>query len=713
MAMTHYDRKLARAVYAMVLLAVANMVLAGQSPVYLALAAVAAMISWPIAHGRSGQSVVPRWLISLTVLTALLFFLFELRSNTHLVEALAHFMVFVQVCKFFETKRARDYGQLIVLSVLEVIIAAILSVSVAFVVLLVVYLALGSYTLVLYHFKHEMELFERTGRQRHALAPAAAALADATESLGRIRPWRFWRFSGSAGAVAMAIGATLFVCFPRIGEGWLARAGLGPIRPPITGFSETPQLGVPGLVQQSDELVFRVALLENGRPIEPTSPLLLRGSVAWAYDDRSGVWRDRFMTGEPPGRFTLADRSAIAPLRSWSGPLADEREVRIEMYPLQTQFLFAPLDALGIRSADELAVYYNRANQTLTTRSAARSVVNYSVWVPRDPGRVATEARPVFDPRDATTPRPERARLASEWAADARTPTAKAEAIAAHLRRDYTYTLDIPPSPKGRDPLDVFLFETRRGHCQYFASALAVLCQQLGIPARLVTGFKAVEFNAQGHYYIVRQKHAHAWVEVFIDSGRGRGRWISYDPTPGSEHEGIESPAGVAAWFDNTIDYLNYRFQQRVLNYSQADRQAVLTRTAEATSGLWRRITDRLRSARAMIVYGLVFVAAVTLLLLRRKRSRARAHDRALRQQGLGFWADLLAVLDRARIQPVAALTPRELAHRLADELPDVPGLDKIGEWYYEVRYGQRTLPDDRQQAIRATLDSLRQTLRR
>src|SRR5262249_46360746 len=129
---------------------------------------------------------------------------------------------------------------------------------------------------------------------------------------------------------------------------------------------------------------------------------------------------------------------------------------------------------------------------------------------------------------------PRIAEFAKEITAKAPTPYDKSAAIEAYLRTRFKYTLDLTGSP-GDDPLPHFLFETRAGHCEYFASAMAVMLRTLGIPSREVNGFLPGEYNDLGGDYIVRASDAHSWVEVYFpDNG-----WIVFDPTP-------SAPAGKA-----------------------------------------------------------------------------------------------------------------------------------------------------------------------
>ena len=94
--------------------------------------------------------------------------------------------------------------------------------------------------------------------------------------------------------------------------------------------------------------------------------------------------------------------------------------------------------------------------------------------------------------------------------------------------RSYRYSLELKGRPGSADPLAVFLFESRAGHCEYFATAMAVMLRQTGIPARLVNGFRTGEYNALGDAWVVRQYDAHSWVEAYF---KPYG-WIEFDPTP-------------------------------------------------------------------------------------------------------------------------------------------------------------------------------------
>jgi hypothetical protein len=102
-------------------------------------------------------------------------------------------------------------------------------------------------------------------------------------------------------------------------------------------------------------------------------------------------------------------------------------------------------------------------------------------------------------------------------------------AVTTYLQKNYRYTLELGHVPAGRDPVDWFLFDTKIGYCEQFATAEVMMLRSFGIPARLATGYATGQYDAVLNQAIVRERDAHAWVEVwFPDHG-----WVPFDPTPG------------------------------------------------------------------------------------------------------------------------------------------------------------------------------------
>jgi transglutaminase-like putative cysteine protease len=173
--------------------------------------------------------------------------------------------------------------------------------------------------------------------------------------------------------------------------------------------------------------------------------------------------------------------------------------------------------------------------------------------------------------------------LAREITKNAKTPFDKAIRIENYLRSRYGYTLNLTGSP-GRDPLAHFLFETRAGHCEYFASAMAILLRTQGVPSREVNGFLPGEFNDLGGDYIVRASDAHSWVEVYFPGVS----WQVFDPTPA----GPTNETSFLTRLGMYVDWMQIRWNEWVIGYDFTH-QLLLAQNLQRDSRNWR---DALRS---------------------------------------------------------------------------------------------------------------------
>jgi transglutaminase-like putative cysteine protease len=285
-----------------------------------------------------------------------------------------------------------------------------------------------------------------------------------------------------------------------------------------TGFSTRLQLGTLDGMYQSDVVVMRV---------KGPKPGLLRGIVYSKYANGS-FFVDRFAR---PVRITLPNnhrnRNRVTNIQVVTGdrdryflPLR-ARAIRIEK-----KRLFA--DSTGIVTAEE-----GDADQ---------------VWFASGPRDRVLVAKPGV--RDLKVPGKLKNRLgvlASRWIENANSDEAKLAALETRLRSDFDYSFHFRRT-RGIDPVLDFLTTSKKGHCEYFAAAMVLLSRSVGIPARVVGGYRVGEINPLGGYYIVRERNAHAWVEAWV-AGTG---WKTYDPTPAIEIAGNTSAplGGVAAVVD-------------------------------------------------------------------------------------------------------------------------------------------------------------------
>jgi transglutaminase-like putative cysteine protease len=249
---------------------------------------------------------------------------------------------------------------------------------------------------------------------------------------------------------------------------------------------------------------------------------------------------------------------------------------------------------------------------------------------------------------------------------------------------DFYYTLQ-PPS-LGRDPVDQFLFETRRGFCEHYASAFAVLMRAAGIPSRIVLGYQGGELNPLGNYMIVRQSDAHAWTEVWLPD---RG-WHRVDPTAavaperiesgmsGARFEaigaswGLEAPAQWLYQLSLSWDALNARWNEWILGYGPENQQLFMQWLGMKKPD-WQKM---LFTLLALVTLGIV---AVSIILLRRNRPPPK--DPAAR-----LYAQFTR---RAGVAPHTGETPQNYAQRLLQRPGQSPQcIHKVTTHYLAARYG-------------------------
>src|SRR5262249_1524980 len=201
------------------------------------------------------------------------------------------------------------------------------------------------------------------------------------------------------------------------------------------------------------------------------------------------------------------------------------------------------------------------------------------------PPRVALLYRqlPGLDPRIAP--------LARQVTASAGSNYARARALEQYLQTNFGYTLELPGQAEG-DPLSHFLFERKQGHCDSFASSMVILLRPLGIPARVVNGFRGGEYNDLTGSYIVREKNAHSWVEAYFPEYG----WVTFDPTPaGPDAKPAAGWARLALYMDAAQEMwrewiINYDFSHQARLRSESS-----TRTATGQSSFRAWVADNYR----------------------------------------------------------------------------------------------------------------------
>jgi transglutaminase-like putative cysteine protease len=273
---------------------------------------------------------------------------------------------------------------------------------------------------------------------------------------------------------------------------------------------------------------------------------------------------------------------------------------------------------------------------------------------------------------------------------------------------EYTYTLELVRAQPGLDPILDFLFNTKQGHCERYASALVLMLRSQGIPARLVKGYKGLEHQGGGTY-VVRQSQVHAWAEALVPSRVGRNEpegydWLTLDPTPDIGQ--TVPPMSLQQLWNDSQRGLTFFWEERIVNYNSERR---------AETMLWLRTHGRTWAPVVGVAAAVLAGSWILLMLLRRRRRQP-----GLSRPTLSFYGRLLELLARHRgLTPATGQTPREFAGAAAAVLGTQPataawaGLpSRVVELYYRARFGDRPLDSAEGQALGAGLDELAAALR-
>jgi transglutaminase-like putative cysteine protease len=518
-----------------------------------------------LIKGRT-QRIAERWTSFLTVGYVAFYLVDYFLFSGGFLNATVHLVLFVMVVRLFSAYRDRDYYFLAIIAFLMVLAAALLTVDSVFILGFASFMLTAVVAFILIEMRHisgktTIHSHRQSGQQSDQGRSQLTSRRMAT-SLAIASPVLVL-------GILLAAAAIFFV-LPRVSVGYLsAYAPGGEIS---TGFSDQVELGRIGEIQQSSSAVMHIQIDgdEHG-----SFDLKWRGVTLSKFDGRnwSNNRTQRPLAPQPDGRFVLPSSIGSDHARGGPGESSRPLHYRVLMEPLGMNIFFlagAPESLEGdyrrVATDDGGAVFdvdlERPVNRYLATSDIAQpgapelrtAGVVYPPYL--DPGYLRLPAS--LDPRIR--------QLAKQITVPAGNNYDKAQAIETYLRNHFRYTLQLSRT-KPRDPLADFLFERKQGHCEYFASSMAVMLRTLGIPARLVNGFRTGEFNDLTSQYVVRASNAHSWVEAFFP---GYG-WIAFDPTPG------ESMLVRTGWnrFGLYLDAMASFWRDWVVNYDAGHQQTL------------------------------------------------------------------------------------------------------------------------------------------
>ncbi len=754
--------------YLVLIIGVTGFALAAEAPLIwvLGLAAIA-LNAWLVRSNRF--TPLPRWLANTITVTALVFVSQQIllgHAGGQPLILIGQFLVLLQIVKLFECRANRDYAQMLVLSLLLMVAGSINATSLLFAVILMVYLVIALYCCLLFHLKVETE------RAKSNFAIPEEKISPATLRQDQtFLPRSMRRFTAFVAFVAITMAVVTFLFFPRgSGAGVLGNFQLRS-RDAMTGFSENVGFEDVYNIQQNTTPLARVVLSRgayNPRTFESNNEkrveggtLLLRGLTYNTYGLK-GIrkWDHTFsanlvgIESTPQGSPFLLYSNTPRGTEMW--------HQRINLDPTGGRTIFAmggPV-ALRVLSSHEPRIGFSSADDALQgfTQSDTQQSIDYEVW---STNRLhSTSGNEVLLPayqtnRDFSTIR----QTILEIEKFTRNPAiigaenvdrSKAEEILPsnrdiarrielYLQRNYGYTLDLSSNKEmraamdgGEDPVLTFLTKAKKGHCEYFASAMTLMCQSIGIPARMVIGFKCDDYNAMGGYFIVRQSHAHAWCEVLTGDG-----WLTFDPTSGR----IAESSSKQSWWQATkhfFDFLEYKWGENVIAYDHASRESTINnidnrmmRAAGDSAAFLhgaKSSLQRLRDSLAMdfpilslstivVSAGLCFITFRTARAIHHRRLRHRAarigiaglspKEQLRLAEQLAFYDDLITALARRNFIRPNHLTPMEFTDHLLLPRQEYEVVRRLTRLFYRIRYGTVALTPQRMRRLEQVVEHL------
>lgn len=716
----------------------------------------------------------PRLMLNLIALAAVGLAVAEFRNDGESrLLAGGHLIVYLTWTFLLQQKDLRRMWWIFALSVLQVAMGAVLTVQPWFGAALFVYTVISVGTMSLLSLTRAALLIdpnllnagtsdENPEVRLETLVPSQSFVQNSvrTDEQGRWLSPRFILGGAMTFVLSLALGIAFFVLTPRVWIGNLNLMADGSARSARTGFTDTVTLGETADLMESNELTMEVEVqdsrtrktltedeIANVFGAEP----LFRGMCLENYDDQLKSWQGlgRFRTQEAYG-----DRRA--PFRT-----------TIRLQPLETATLFYPGQAIGAETEQEVvtgtpeALLFHRWTTTLlrSDESSLAKVLTYSVDVfppdvdlypqEREKARQFVRQRGVVETFGEllSTPSRRTSALAQQIVRKAGiNPLENAEQAArlleSYLRDspEFEYSFKLSIEDPTIDPIEDFVFNRKSGHCEYFASALAMMLRGVGIPSRLVSGFKGGDFNDRTGKFEVRALHAHAWVEGFVD-----GAWKNFDPTPGARDEAIAIKEKERAATNPLLNETRSMWFQG-MNYSKSQQEQLVYAPIRDLAGWGKNLFAGLMEGKLVIptfgdtgvgtsqadnvrmsgflavtfsIVGLAALSWMGRLVARRWKFRARERRKTQRRAiTVEFYARFLKLMQRCGLAETPTLTPREFAlqaeQRFAERLAPsqlTGSATRLAELFYTVRFGGEALSEEQLSRVEQELMTLENCL--
>jgi protein-glutamine gamma-glutamyltransferase len=571
-----------------------------------------------------GMQPAPKWAIGIfSGLTLLVFFADFAVISGEVFLAVAHLTIAFQAIKSFDLKEPWDHLQVYFMALLQLIIASDLTQSPTFGVIFVIFMVLLVTAMVLSNFLKEGAVGKVKIRNPVLIISLCTLLMT----------------------------TLIFILLPRSSHKLLGENRAAGTQ--NTGFSEKVDFGAFGEIMLDPKVVMRVEMDREVRP------LYWRGLALDYFDGVS--WQN-----------TAHERASLGRIeRGFRANRCKEQmliEQKIFLEPISSDIIFGlakicniSTDARSIRSDPGGSLY-------LQGKSSPR--IQYSVYSAASEAQEGVKSRKYLQLPDGTE---QIKSLAVEITAEANTEEEKARIISDYLQKNYIYSLSNAEPADGLSPVEDFLFHSRKGYCEHFATSMVLMLRALEIPSRVVNGYYGGEKNEYGGYIIVRQSNAHSWVEALID-----GKWKRFDPTPA----GPQPPPPSA--FVLLLDSIQLNWARYVVGFSLIDQRKMVKGLATSLK------EKRMPIPRSLNLKFLLYSAAAgllsTILFWASHKMRAKKY---------GFITDRYLTLKKKLVKKGIgiknSMTPGEIKQAgisvvLTDDLEEFLAI------YEEHRFGQTPL---------------------
>ncbi len=713
------------------------------------LATVLVVVSWFYEGPREPSAAYRRAWMTLAI-CMIAYFPLDVLLSVNLLLPAVHVSMFAQAYLLFNRKSMSSYRRIFLVSFAQLLASSNLTSDLVFAIILALYCVAAVYGIILIQL---LSGLEGSDSDESVLGKDVRAEAQT--------PPRLLLSSLAVTVLLLPLTLAFFYSAPRLTYALVASSRNVEAQKRLqqaktrTGFTTTVQLGSFGKIQEDQTLALRVEFPDSAEP--PAGVRRWRGGALNIYDGTT--WsssRDYFsyFTGTKlsagvrnfgliyprQGELFIMDQRYAG----YRTPEELDGDERLRKYTCYLEIPFSD-NLFGLGQIKAVKGPFGRfgleqdfnGSLSIRSRPGLPEFISYTAYSdisepsPDAMRRInqgwydkfyeSGEAGEYFKAHFLQTPpslNPRIKSLAIEVTKNVDTPYDKVVAIQEFLEEEYKYSLDLG-APSSDDPLSHFMFVSRSGHCEYFATAMTLMTRTVGIPARLAKGFQKGDWNEDGRFFEVRQRDAHAWVEVYFPNHG----WVEFDPSPREAADeyfaGLRSP--LARALTKRFLALQIMWRKHIVGYNATRRSRLFSdlknfalrdgprRAADALSVTWEFVVSHALGAGLVLLLilaafearrrGILILPSVSWPTPGRKRGAERA----------AFYERMLGLLEKRKIVKPACMTPLEfLEQPMVRAHPMYPDIEVVTAIYNRVRFGDHPLITNETSLINDLLKRLR-----